>query len=317
MRLRNAALALLSALVAAALPASATPRAAPASQPTTTLPDLERVLADLDREERTLKKQLQELGKESDRAHARTLARGRSYVRLVRAGLLPIGGGFEQVVDHASKLERLRRALARDVELERKLAERRVALARRLGDVRTRRGPLEAQHRAMAQARNVLLAAQDRALAFERAFSSSPAHTAIYGGAGDPSDVSAGFAGMKGRLPFPLPGRTEIESARRPGADGPGLEMRAPRGTPVRAVYGGRVSFADEYAAYGRTVILEHGDGYYTVSANLDEVAVRVGDDVSAGSRIGTVGDRGSGAMLYFEIRAGTDTVDPAEWFGI
>jgi septal ring factor EnvC (AmiA/AmiB activator) len=122
---------------------------------------------------------------------------------------------------------------------------------------------------------------------------------------------------MKGRLPFPLPGRTEIQSARRSGSDGPGLEMRAPRGTPVRAVYGARVAFADEYSAYGRTVILEHGDGYYTVSANLDEIAVRVGDDVAAGSRLGTVGDTGSGPMLYLEVRRGTETLDPAAWFGI
>jgi septal ring factor EnvC (AmiA/AmiB activator) len=42
-----------------------------------------------------------------------------------------------------------------------------------------------------------------------------------------------------------------------------------------------------------------------------------VGDDVTAGARLGTVGDMGQGTMLYFEIRQGTDTVDPAEWFGI
>ena len=122
---------------------------------------------------------------------------------------------------------------------------------------------------------------------------------------------------MKGRLPFPITGRSEIHSARRPGADGPGLEMRAPRGTPVRAVYPGRVAFADSYAAYGKTIIVEHGDRHYTVSANLDEIAVKAGEDVTTGARIGSVGDTGQGSMLYFEIRVGTETVDPAEWFGI
>jgi murein hydrolase activator len=308
---------LLAAFAAAGMPASADPAASRAT-PAASVSDLERLLGELERDERSLKKELEQVGRRSDAAHARTLARGRAYVRLVRAGLLPIGGGFEQVVDHASRLERLRRALSRDVELESALARRRNELAKKIGDLRTQRGPLEAQHRALAQARDVLLAAQDRALAFERAFSSSPSHTAIYGGApADPSDSSSGFAGTKGRLPFPLPGRTEIHSGRRPGTEGPGLEMRAPRGTPVRAVFGGRVAFADQYSAYGRTVIIEHGDGYYTVSANLDEIAVRTGDDVSAGSRLGTVGDTGGGAMLYFEIRAGSDGLDPAEWFGI
>jgi septal ring factor EnvC (AmiA/AmiB activator) len=174
----------------------------------------------------------------------------------------------------------------------------------------------------MAQARTALLAASDRALAFQRAFESSgPAqHTAVYGagvGPSDPSELGTGFAAMKGRLPFPLPGRAEIRSARRSGADGPGLEMRVPRGSPVRAVYAGRVAFADTYAAYGKTVILDHGNSYYTVSANLEDVLVKAGDEVTAGTRIASVGDMGQGAMLYFEIRVGTDTVDPAEWFGI
>jgi murein hydrolase activator len=318
MTLRPSIATLLAAFAAASMPASADPGPAPSRSAASGVSDLERVLGELERDERSLKKELEQIGRDSDAAHGRALVRGRAYVRLVRAGLLPIGGGFEQVVDHASKIERLRRALSREVELESKLAQRRIELGKKLGELRARRDPLEAQHRALAQARDVLLAAQDRALAFERAFSSSPSHTAIYGGApADPSDSSGGFAATKGRLPFPLPGRTEIHSARRPGTEGPGLEMRAPRGTPVRAVFGGNVAFADEYSAYGRTVIVEHGDGYYTVSANLDEIAVRTGDEVTAGSRLGTVGDTGSGSMLYFEIRAGSDGLDPAEWFGI
>jgi septal ring factor EnvC (AmiA/AmiB activator) len=44
---------------------------------------------------------------------------------------------------------------------------------------------------------------------------------------------------------------------------------------------------------------------------------VRVGDEVVSNTRIGSVGDSGTGALLYFEIRVGTETVDPAEWFGI
>lgn len=295
----------------------------PSTRPVATAPvDVDRMLDDLDKQERELKRELDELAKDAKRAHTRTIARGRAYVRLVRAGLLPIGGGFEATVDHASRIERLRRALARDVELERKVAKRRVELAKKLDDLRARRGPLEVQQQAMAKARTALLAESDRALAFQRAFESSgPAqHTAVYGagvGPSDPSELTAGFGSMKGRLPFPLPGRAEIRSARRPGADGPGLEMRVPRGSPVRAVYAGRVAFADTYAAYGKTVILDHGGGYYTVSANLEDLLVKAGDEVTAGTRIASVGDMGQGPMLYFEIRSGTETVDPAEWFGI
>jgi murein DD-endopeptidase MepM/ murein hydrolase activator NlpD len=300
-------------------PQTANLAAAPAPSIVT---EVDRQLDVLDREERDLKKELSELGRSEEQARARTIARGRAYVRLARAGLLPVGGGFEALVDHAAKVERLRRALGRDVELERKIADRRVEIGKRLDAIRVKRGPLEVQQRALAQARDALLNAQDRQLAFQRAFESSGpgGPTAVYGagvGPMDPSELERGFASMKGRLPFPIPGRAELHSARRPGADGPGIEMRAPRGTPVRSVYAGRVAFADEYAAYGKTVILDHGDAYYTVSANLSEISVHVGDEVASGTRIGAVGDMGQGPMLYFEIRVGTDTVDPAEWFGI
>jgi septal ring factor EnvC (AmiA/AmiB activator) len=244
------------------------------------------------------------------------------YVRLAKAGLLPVGGGFEALVQHAVRLERLRNAIARDIDLERKLSARRIALGRRLVELEARRTTLETEVQAMSAAQNALLSEQDRADAFARAFSGNvgSAHTAVYGAGVGPSDsapASGSFAALKGRLPFPITGRSEIRSAQRAGSEGPGLEMFAPAGSVVRAVQAGRVAFADSYAAYGRTVILDHGGGYYTVSANLGSIDVKVGDDLPFGSRIGTVGNTDGAARLYFEIRIGTNTVAPAEWFGI
>jgi septal ring factor EnvC (AmiA/AmiB activator) len=283
----------------------------------------DRVLAGVEREERDARRELDALERDDKSCHARLVARGRAYVRAARVGLAPMGAGLAAFVDHATRLEKLRRALARDLELSRKISERRIATGKRLDELRVRRGPLEAQQQAIAQSQAALLAAEDRARAFEQAFlggsSGSGPHTTVYGGGvgpTDPADLARGFAATRGRLPFPLPGRTLIRSARR-GSDGPGLEMGAPRGTPVRAVFAGRIAFADEFAPYGKTVIVDHGEAFYTVSANLDEIAVRVGDEIDAGSRVGTVGDMGRGPMLYFEIRASTETLDPAEWFGI
>jgi septal ring factor EnvC (AmiA/AmiB activator) len=62
-------------------------------------------------------------------------------------------------------------------------------------------------------------------------------------------------------------------------------------------------------------VIIDHGARHYTVSSNLATVEVKVGDEVNAGERLGTVG--GSPSALYFEVRVGKDTVDPAEWLGL
>ena len=66
--------------------------------------------------------------------------------------------------------------------------------------------------------------------------------------------------------------------------------MSAPVGTPVHAVFAGRVAFADRYDPFGQIVILDHGDHYYTLMGDLSSIDVRVGDDLSAGAKVGTVG---------------------------
>lgn len=284
--------------------------------------EAEKRLSELERQCQAGKAELERLAKETDSAHARTVTRGRVYVRLAKAGLLPVGGGFSALVEHAVRLERLRNAIGRDLKLERELSARRVALGRQLLDLETRRSTLAGEVRAMSAAQSALLSEQDRANAFARAFSGGvgSSHTAVYGagiGPADSAPPSGGFASLKGRLPFPITGRSEIRSAQRAGSEGPGLEMFAPAGSVVRAVQAGRVAFADSYAAYGRTVILDHGGGYYTVSANLGSIDVKVGDDLASGTRLGTVGNTDGSPRLYFELRSGANTLPPTDWFGI
>ena len=95
-----------------------------------------------------------------------------------------------------------------------------------------------------------------------------------------------------------------------------GVEFLAPFGSPVRAVAAGRVGFAGWFRGYGRLVILDHGDRYFTVSGHLDSIEVEVGEDVGAGHPIGSVGETGSlsGPRLYFEIRRGGRSLDPRQW---
>lgn len=309
---------LLVAVSASAVTLDASPTAAPVA-PDPMVADVERELTALSRQEASAKLELAALTQESEVLKATTLARGRAYARLARAGLLPVGGGFQAFVEHAARLERLHRSLARDLAQERQVAERRAALAKLLASLTAKRGPLEAQQRTLAQAQTALLAARDRDQAFQRAFlgGAYDDHTAVYGAPSSSLTAPAsGFAALKGSLPFPLSGRSEIRSARRNGS-GPGLTMRAPAGSAVRAVFPGRVAFADSYADYGSTVILDHGGGYYTVSANLETIDVKVGEDVKGAARLGALGSGSAGSMLYFEVRIGQETADPAEWFGI
>lgn len=280
--------------------------------------DFARLVNSVDRDEGTLRKRLEALNAEAKIAEARTLARGRAYVRLARVGLLPVGEGFEALADHAARLERLRHGIESDFALVKRLAEERIAIGKKLDEIDARRGTLEAERQVLEQAETALRSAEERDQAFRDAFE-SPDHTAVYGGGVGPSDpgaLFAGFAAQKGNLPFPIPGRTTIRRATRPGSDGTGLELRAPAGSPVRSVFQGRVAFADTYPDYGTTVIVDHGGRHYTLSANLGSVDVRVGDEVGTGERLGSLGS-GKDSALYFEIRINKSTVDPGEWFGI
>jgi septal ring factor EnvC (AmiA/AmiB activator) len=90
---------------------------------------------------------------------------------------------------------------------------------------------------------------------------------------------------------------TTLESA--------GIQIRAARGTPIKAVASGRVRYADWFQGYGKLVILDHGRGYYSLYAQASDLFVAPGDQVKTGQPIATVGDTGSlvGDSLYFEVR--------------
>ncbi len=165
----------------------------------------------------------------------------------------------------------------------------------------------EALHR---QALRDLTAAQQRLQEVMQGLSGQP-------GAG------RGFATWKGRLPPPVEGaRVKVPFGRiveerfKTVTLHPGVDIAAPRGTPVRAVYPGRVAFADRFAGYGLLCILDHGGSYFSLYAHLDELKARAGDTLKQGQLLGTVGETGSleGPMLYFEIRQGERAVNPEEW---
>lgn len=95
-----------------------------------------------------------------------------------------------------------------------------------------------------------------------------------------------------------------------------GIGITAPVGTPVKSVSSGQVAYAGQMGTYGKTVILEHGGGDYSVYGSLDRIDAKKGARVTKGQILGTVGatDPGLGPHLHFEIRRGGPAVDPAEW---
>jgi septal ring factor EnvC (AmiA/AmiB activator) len=323
MRKRSAAVPALALLALAAVsdaPAAAQQSLAGAGVAAqNSVADIERLLSRVDADEKQIATELEESRPRLDLVRRRVVARGRSYYRLVRAGLLPAGGGFDALVDHAAHVERTRRALERDVVAEGTLQKRIAELEGKLTRVRADKGPLEVQREALRRARAALAEAEERRSAFSRAFETSvrPEAVAVYGTDFGPApDARAGFRSLRGRLPFPIAGRAEVNRVNRGG--GPGVEMLAASGTVVRSVAAGRVSFADRYDDYGLTVILDHGDHYYSVYASLGSADVHVGDSAGAGVRVGTVGSiDGTPPRLYFELRHNASTIDPAPWLGL
>jgi septal ring factor EnvC (AmiA/AmiB activator) len=95
-----------------------------------------------------------------------------------------------------------------------------------------------------------------------------------------------------------------------------GVGIAAPEGSAVKAVAPGTVVSVGQLGTYGLTVILQHGDGDYSVYASLASASVRTGAAVKKGDAIGTVGvsDPDLKPHLHFEIRPKGHAVDPETW---
>ncbi len=194
-----------------------------------------------------------------------------------------------------------------------------------------RRGELERERRAKRE----LLAevrrdrARERALLSEleaaaRALESTLAEISRTPSAPAPASTAAleSFRAQRGQLNPPVPGKLLrrfgklIDAEYRTETFQKGIDFQVETGEPVVAVAGGEVRFADWFRGYGRMLIVDHGDGFFTVTGHLDTLDVAVGQRVAAGDRIGAAGETGSlsGPRLYFEIRQGADALDPEDW---
>jgi septal ring factor EnvC (AmiA/AmiB activator) len=128
------------------------------------------------------------------------------------------------------------------------------------------------------------------------------------------------FSQHKGRLTWPVAGNM-LHDFGQPRVGGRlkwnGVVLGAPRGREVRAVYHGRVVFADWLAGMGLLVIVDHGEGYMTLYGYNETILKNAGDWVAPGDVIATVGDSGGQqqSALYFEVRQGSSPMNPRRWF--
>jgi murein DD-endopeptidase MepM/ murein hydrolase activator NlpD len=97
-----------------------------------------------------------------------------------------------------------------------------------------------------------------------------------------------------------------------------GIDVSAPAGTPVKTTADGKVVLAERAGKYGRTVLVDHGDGWQTRYAHLKRIKVERGKKLTRGDVVGTVGSSGnaSGAHLHYEILRDGTPIDPRPYLG-
>lgn len=141
---------------------------------------------------------------------------------------------------------------------------------------------------------------------------------------GDPTVPAAGeFAKLKGKLIRPVEGQLtrNFGQDRHPKFGtvtfNNGINIKAPAGSPIRAVAPAKVEFVDWITGYGNCIILNHGDGYYTLYAHASTILIQPGQVVATGDVIAEVGDTGSlnGYECHFEIRKSKEALNPMDWF--
>lgn len=131
--------------------------------------------------------------------------------------------------------------------------------------------------------------------------------------------VNRPFRTLQGKLPWPAKGRIakRYNSPRGIGEmKWRGILIAAPNGHNVRAVYHGRVVFADWLPGLGLLAIIDHEDGYMSLYGYNQSLLKDAGDWVEPGDIIATVGDSGgqSSSGVYFEIRESGKPINPQRW---
>lgn len=246
--------------------------------------------------------------------------RTRALYRLTRAGVLPVAGGFEALLTHAARVARLTRMLERDVAEMRELRGRAEALREQTGEITARLESARQRVASLESEKARLLEAAGELSAFDVALGGGEGGSTIsIAGDGfgirlsdpDPDAPGSAFEAQRGALALPIAAPTATREARR--EEGAGLELSGTRGATVRAAAAGHVAYADRHPGYGSLVIVDHGGSYFTVYGGLGAIDAQVGDEVTRGGRVGSVGE----GAVFFQVRRGTRPLDTRAWLGI
>lgn len=106
------------------------------------------------------------------------------------------------------------------------------------------------------------------------------------------------------------------ESSRIRSGNHTGLDLAVSRGTPIYPIADGTVTFSGTQGAYGKMIIIDHGDGIQSYYAHCNSLNVGVGTEVTKDTNIATVGSTGNstGPHLHLEIRVNGTALNPQNY---
>jgi len=232
-----------------------------------------------------------------------------SYFGRARAGQIA------RIEEHVARLGELDAELAGEETRLVELEQARVAELRKLDQARAERGQVLASLTAESRSRAAQLQRLQRQQgALEKLVRELKRTIEKF-----PSDSKSTFAQLRGKLAWPASGRVVARygETRAGGLRWDGMLLATERGAPVRAVYHGRIVYADWLAGLGLLVIVDHGGGYISLYGHNDELHRKVGERVQAGDSLAAAGDSGGRSQpeLYFALRRGGRAIDPRPWF--
>lgn len=133
--------------------------------------------------------------------------------------------------------------------------------------------------------------------------------------------LNAAFGANKGRLPWPVAkgyigrkfGKQRHPELKMIYINNNGIDILTDEGEAVKAVFEGKVTAVQTVAGFQQTILINHGS-YYTVYANVDNVAVSSGETIKRGQTIAYTASSDVGANLHFELWKGKNLENPAVW---
>lgn len=114
----------------------------------------------------------------------------------------------------------------------------------------------------------------------------------------------------------PTEGRFSSGFGARGGSSHKGVDIANSIGTPIKSVADGKVISAGPASGFGQWVRVQHNDGTITVYGHINTIDASVGEKVSAGEQIATLGNKGqsTGPHLHFEVIDDGQKINPLPW---